>query len=742
MFADSTTTAVPLDLNVWYVMAQSLEIPAWCWNSQGKFLWSNALFQENHLNQVETERLWQGISQGSPHKIRVFLRDEAGIPHAHDVAMRCIASAPADASTNRWLLIAYPVLYRNHPFEVLNHHLISTLREKNGLVAELQRTTSQLTSIIAVQSQLVQVELDLDRFAHLVIERLCELTSAHSAAIMLLENQTLNTIASCGLETTALQFPLTGTLAEHCLHSGQLVFSSNVDLDFRVQRHWLPTDAGSLLMAPVFHSGKAVGVVRLTSARHQLFSTHDQQTLLLMAGMLGSALAHQQDFELSSRLIDQRTHALHELQQEIQRREQTEQILMRTMERTQAILETSHEGFLSFDAQLNITGLNAEAALMLGADKAALMGASLGHQILQDPFLSRLRLGITQFRKHGRWPWLKRRMELTLQRRHGLSFVAEVSFSATGSQEQPEFHAFLHDITHRKRAEELLMQQQQMLRSITDNLPAVVAYLDMEGRYRYVNEHARRLLTTGNTSLEGQPALQLLGPSAPKPISLCLQQAQEEGLSRTEASLPTQAGSRRFEFRCIAQRNLDGVVEGFHLIAWDIEERWQEELRLREAATRDTLTGALNRQGFLQELDTALNLHPAPRHALLYLDLDTFKMINDVHGHFMGDEVLQVFTGRLRMCVREGDAIGRIGGDEFLVLLRHVEHLRTAERIANDILSAMREPWSIQGTNLTMTTSIGLTLHRQNESAPDLIARADEALYQAKAAGRNTFCRL
>ncbi|NNM51416.1 MAG: diguanylate cyclase [Pseudomonadales bacterium] len=720
------------------LLASVLDNAVWCWDCSYNLTWHNDRFDALVLSIAQAEWLRAKLASLDGSQVQLFLLDHRGQPQPHQVR---ILSLEELSSPDRWMFVAEPSVPALHPLDIINQHLVSTVREKDRAVHELQQTATQLAAIIAFQSQLAQVELDLARFSNLVVERLCQLTSASSASVQLLHGDNLITTAAGGDDVNLHQpQPLTGSLAESCLISGNLTLCEDVFNDPRAHKETLPPDAHSVVLAPVFHGGQAVGVVRLMTVQPQYLTSHDLQTLQLMAGMLGSALAHQRDFELSTQLIDQRTTALHDLRQEVHRRELSEQALLASMERTQAILETSQEGFLSFDSSLCITGLNAEAALLLGGKKADLLGYNMSEGILTDPFLSRLRMGITQFKKHGRWPWLKRRLELPLYNLKHQRFMAEISFSATGVDNFLEFHAFLHDITARKRTEDELNLRQNMLRSVTDNLPALASCIDLALCYTYVNERCRHILNLGSADISGRPARELIGADAPPAIATCFHEAKDKGLARTEASLATHAGLRRHEFRCIAQRNINGQTEGVYVIAWDIEERWQEEQRLRDAAARDPLTGAFNRQGFLHELEQLLNQRPLPRHALMYLDLDTFKTINDVHGHASGDEVLKVFTARLRACVREQDAICRIGGDEFLILLRHIGSHAPAERIANDILIATREPMAIQGLRLTMSTSIGIALH-EGENSSALIDRADAALYRAKAAGRNGYRR-
>ena len=165
--------------------------------------------------------------------------------------------------------------------------------------------------------------------------------------------------------------------------------------------------------------------------------------------------------------------------------------------------------------------------------------------------------------------------------------------------------------------------------------------------------------------------------------------------------------------------------------------------RLQQLAHYDTLTGAANRSLFEDRLQRGMARarRSGASIALLYLDIDRFKPVNDRLGHAAGDALLKEFAIRLRACVRETDTVGRLGGDEFAVLLEDVRDAAGAERVAQKIVDAMREPVLAGSVELTVTTSIGIAMLRgaSAEDADALARRADAALYEAKAAGRNTF---
>ncbi len=171
-------------------------------------------------------------------------------------------------------------------------------------------------------------------------------------------------------------------------------------------------------------------------------------------------------------------------------------------------------------------------------------------------------------------------------------------------------------------------------------------------------------------------------------------------------------------------------------------ERKRSELRLNYLAQYDPLTGIPNRQYFHDQLEraTARARRDGKKVALLFLDLDQFKIVNDTMGHNAGDTLLREMADRLKRSVRAGDVLARLGGDEFAVLLEGLDGALDAETTAKGILDVIAEPFEIDGRQISVTTSIGITVYPNDNSHPaTLVKNADIAMYQAKEQGRNNF---
>jgi diguanylate cyclase (GGDEF)-like protein len=167
------------------------------------------------------------------------------------------------------------------------------------------------------------------------------------------------------------------------------------------------------------------------------------------------------------------------------------------------------------------------------------------------------------------------------------------------------------------------------------------------------------------------------------------------------------------------------------------QQRAAAEELLREQARRDPVTGLLNRAGFDGELERALAAGPC---AVLFLDLDGFKGINDRYGHSAGDEVLKDVGARLSGLIRGDDALARIGGDEFAIVLNEAE-CPDAERIAARVVGELTRPIAVEGEPVTLTASVGVCVSHRGAQAGELLRRADQAMYAAKSTGGSDWRR-
>jgi diguanylate cyclase (GGDEF)-like protein/PAS domain S-box-containing protein len=179
----------------------------------------------------------------------------------------------------------------------------------------------------------------------------------------------------------------------------------------------------------------------------------------------------------------------------------------------------------------------------------------------------------------------------------------------------------------------------------------------------------------------------------------------------------------------------NGAVSSFRLV----DEKVAIEQELEQRATYDDLTGLLRRDEMLSRLVLIGRKirHAGDECALIFCDVDNFKSINDTLGHAAGDEVMRTFAQRLRSVVRIGDAVARMGGDEFLIVLDGVHDLAEAVTVAEKVRIVAVDPVPLRQGDVSASLSLGVTLTAPGEGVDSVIARADDAMYQAKAAGRN-----
>ncbi|MCB1645189.1 MAG: EAL domain-containing protein [Pseudomonadales bacterium] len=183
-----------------------------------------------------------------------------------------------------------------------------------------------------------------------------------------------------------------------------------------------------------------------------------------------------------------------------------------------------------------------------------------------------------------------------------------------------------------------------------------------------------------------------------------------------------------------------GRLSYFVVLAIDISERKQSEERLRRLANYDVLTGISNRAYFESQLEMAIShaQRTGEKLALLFVDLDRFKQVNDSMGHAAGDELLRELASRLLLSVRSSDLVGRWGGDEFVILLTNMHSIMEAYQVANKVRESVLLPIELQGMPVTISASIGVAIYPDDASNKhEMLNHADVAMYQAKSQGRN-----
>jgi len=302
-------------------------------------------------------------------------------------------------------------------------------------------------------------------------------------------------------------------------------------------------------------------------------------------------------------------------------------------------------------------------------------------------------------------------------------------------------YTLVGDVTSYREAQRALQESEARLRTVADALPMRVAYIDAEERYRFNNLAYERGFGRPRDELYGQTVRALLGEAAYQSVEPHIRRALR-GESVTFQSELTGTGSYTcYEAQYIPQLAADGrTVLGFHAVVSDITRQKLEEKRLIELARVDPLTGVTNRTGFELRVADAMERcrKTGALMALMYLDIDRFKQINDRFGHNAGDALLRAFASRLSQTLRSSDTVARLGGDEFTVIMEGLPKPEVASTVATKIVQAMRTPFAIEQQTIDITTSIGLAFYQGEAMTVEaLVGQADVMLYQAKGAGRN-----
>ncbi len=300
------------------------------------------------------------------------------------------------------------------------------------------------------------------------------------------------------------------------------------------------------------------------------------------------------------------------------------------------------------------------------------------------------------------------------------------------------------ELAERERAIRALEQSHSTLHAVIEGTPDLISVRDLAGRYLMIN--------SAGAAAAGRPAEEIIGKTNaelfPDDIARALSERDARVLETGETVTyeEVHSGERGPRTHLITKgvyRDQRGFALGLLRIARDITDRKVAEAQLAHDSLHDALTGLPNRTRFLEELAVSLaRLRRRPAHlfAVLFLDLDRFKVINDSLGHAAGDELLAIFARTLKAWLRPGDLVSRLGGDEFAVLLDGMDTIEDATRVAERIEAGLHASLRLGEREVFASVSIGIALSTSGYERPeDVLRDADLALYRAKAAGRGRY---
>lgn len=420
-----------------------------------------------------------------------------------------------------------------------------------------------------------------------------------------------------------------------------------------------------------------------------------------------------------------------------------DELVARTEEKFRALLESAPDAVVIVDWHGHIVLINAQAEKLFGWPRAEILGQNIG-ELIPQRMRGRHRDHLRGYVRSPHPRAMGSRMELYGRRRDGSEIPVEISLGPLETDRGLLVSAAIRDITERKRAERALREAEERFRTAFEEAPVGMALAGLDGRILQVNRALCEILGYASEQLDAMMFASLLHPD----------DAMEDGTERRRL-IAGEVSRYRSERRCMHAGGhpvpVDVSValvhepggEPQHMLIQlhDITERKRFEGQLQYLADHDALTGMYNRRRFEHELDR--ELAQAARYglagALLAIDLDHFKYVNDTLGHSVGDELItkvgRIFAGRLR----NTDIIGRLGGDEFAVILPRADE-REASLVANSLLAALRDEMRVANADhpRRVTASIGVALFDGTTgTGEEKLVQADIAMYDAKEGGRD-----
>jgi diguanylate cyclase (GGDEF)-like protein/PAS domain S-box-containing protein len=420
------------------------------------------------------------------------------------------------------------------------------------------------------------------------------------------------------------------------------------------------------------------------------------------------------------------------------RRRDAEQALRASEARFRALVENSSDVFMLIGPNVERRYISPSAARVFGHPPEALAGRQ-GDDLMHPEDMRTVALRVAQLARQpagsvdallyrlrqtdGSWRWYE-----------GI---------ARNMLDDPHIQAIVtsnRDITERRQAEQALRASERLLRLALSAADMAVFSHDPQLRYTWVVNPQFGLQVE---QMLGKTDAELLPPDEAARLTEVKQRVLASGTGeRHEVSVTVGGGDRHYDVILEPRRDQSRAVVGLIGVALDITARKETENRVQYLAHHDSLTGLPNRVLLRDRVEQAL-AHAAREGtyvALLFLDLDRFKHVNDSLGHLAGDQLLRAMTERLRMGVRASDTISRQGGDEFVVLLADIQDVQDIHAIAQKLLALGAEPFELGGHAVSCSFSIGITVYPTDGGDFDtLLRQADTALYHAKESGRNTY---
>ncbi len=420
----------------------------------------------------------------------------------------------------------------------------------------------------------------------------------------------------------------------------------------------------------------------------------------------------------------------------------TEQALRKSEARLRQLIASTLDAVVTVDRSLTVLEWNRQAEDIFGIPARTVLGHPIRESFLPVGELRLLTALLKRYRSGRPMRLLRRRLETIARRVTGEEFPIEITLAPAGSGADTTFTAFIRDISERRRAERELASREKRFRTIVEKSWSGVVLLDGELRFSFTGSSTEHIIGYDERELLGRSLFDFVHPHdlerSQKVLSEVVQGAIQE--SHGELRFLHREGHwvwlEGFSQNMLHEPSVGAIVVNYR----DVSQRKQTEKQLEYRAYYDSLTGLPNRLLFRDRLVNSLAAAKRNRVgvAVMYLDVDHFKLVNDGLGHSFGDRLLADVARRLYDSLRASDTISRIGGDEFSILLPEVTSTEAVAGVARKVLESLSKPFRVDGHELFITASVGISCYpNDGEDAEELLKCADAAMYRAKELGRN-----
>ena len=424
--------------------------------------------------------------------------------------------------------------------------------------------------------------------------------------------------------------------------------------------------------------------------------------------------------------------------QDITDRKLIQEALRESEDQFRTIAASAQDAIIMMDADGAISFWNPAAEAIFGYTAQEVLGQNLHHLLAPERFHAAFNAGIARFRTSGEGGAVGRMIELAALRKDGIEIPIELSLSAVRRKDQWIAISIVRNISERKKSEAALQDSHEALQSILKTTPDGFWRADSQGNLLEVNPAYCQMSGYTREELLGMRISDLEAMESLHDTTERIRYIATYGSAQFETMHRRKDGSIWNIEASITYRN----AAGGQVLAFlrDITERKQLQKELHQKASTDDLTGLINRRHFMElahnEHRRAIRLHHSL--AVVLIDLDRLKQINDMHGHAAGDLVLQALAHTIQQNIREIDIFARLGGDEFVLLLPGARSEQAYDAIERARQALATRPLDIFGIQVLITISAGIASVSSDEDTFDvLMNRADQCLYQSKAAGRN-----